>query len=126
VRLLIIHRSILHNVDDYPEPERFMPERYLTPEGTLNPSVRDPRTICYGSGRRVCPGRYVADATLFMTVATLLATVDIVRAKDADGVEIVPEVAQTSEIVSHAKPFPWAARSRGPEAAALLAASVTE
>jgi cytochrome P450 len=119
-----VYRSILHNTEDYPDPERFMPERYLTPEGTLDPSVRNPRTACFGSGRRICPGQYVADATLFITVATLLATVDIVRAKDADGVEIVPEVAVTSELVSHAKPFPWAARPRSREAAALLATTI--
>jgi hypothetical protein len=121
-----VHRCILHNTDDYPEPERFKPERFLTPEGKLDPSVRDPRTVAFGSGRRICPGQLVANAALFMTVATLLATVDIVRAKDANGLEIVPEVAVTNEMVSRAKPFPWAARSRGAEAAALLASAMAE
>jgi hypothetical protein len=120
------YRSILHNSDDYPEPERFMPERFLTPEGALDPTVRNPRTVCFGSGRRICPGQYVAEATLFMTVATLLATIDIVRAKDADGKEIVPEVVATGELVSHAKPFPWAARSRSSDAAALVAGAMVE
>jgi hypothetical protein len=118
------YRSILHNADDYPEPERFMPERFLTPEGALDLTVRNPRTVCFGSGRRICPGQYVAEATLFMTIATLLATIDIVRAKDADGKEIVPEVATTGELVSHAKPFPWAARPRSRDAAALLATTL--
>jgi cytochrome P450 len=100
-----------------------MPERFLTPEGALDPSVRDPRTACFGFGRRVCPGRFIADATLFIAVATLLATVNIVRAKDTDGVDIVPEVESTSGIVCHAKPFPWSARPRSQEAEALLAAA---
>jgi cytochrome P450 len=116
-------RSILHNPDDYPEPDQFKPERYLTPEGMLDPSVRDPRTACYGFGRRVCLGRFIADSTLFASIATLLATVDIVRAKDADGAEIVPEIEVTSGIVSHPVPFPWSVRSRGVEARALLESS---
>jgi cytochrome P450 len=99
-----------------------MPERFLTPEGVLDPSVRDPRTACFGFGRRVCPGRFIADAT-FIAIATLLATVDIIRAKDADGVDIVPEVDSTSGIVCHAKPFPWSVQSRSQEAEALLAAA---
>jgi cytochrome P450 len=100
-----------------------MPERFLTPEGVLDPSVRDPRTACFGFGRRVCPGRFIADATMFIAIATLLATVDIIRAKDADGVDIVPEVDSTSGIVCHAKPFPWSVQSRSQEAEALLAAA---
>jgi cytochrome P450 len=114
-------RSILHNPEDYPEPERFLPERYLTPDGTLDPSVRDPRTACFGYGRRICPGRFIADTTLFVTAATLLATVDIVRATDAAGVEIVPNLDVAPGIISHARPFPWSARPRSRNAETLLA-----
>jgi cytochrome P450 len=114
-------RSILHNPEDYPEPETFKPERYLTPEGKLDPNVRDPRVACFGFGRRICPGRHLADASLFTMIATLLATVDLVRAKDAQGHEIVPDVEVTSGLLSHAKPFPWDVRSRGPQAEALIA-----
>jgi cytochrome P450 len=113
-------RSILHNATDYPDPERFHPDRYLTPDGQLDPTVRDPRTACFGFGRRVCPGRFFADASLFITVSTLLATVNVVRAKDAQGHEIVPDVAVTSGVLSYPKPFPWAVQSRGPHADDLL------
>jgi cytochrome P450 len=100
-----------------------MPERFLTPEGVLNPSVRDPRTACFGFGRRVCPGRFIADTSLFIAIATLLATTNIIRAKDADGVDMIPEVESTSGVVCHAKPFPWSAQPRSQEAEALLAAT---
>jgi cytochrome P450 len=119
-------RNILHNPLDYPEPERFHPERYLTPEGTLDPSVRDPRSACFGFGRRMCPGRFVADATLFGAVATLLATLDVVRAKDANGVQMVPQVECTSGIISYAQAFPWAVRVRNERAGKLLAESADE
>jgi hypothetical protein len=114
------HRGILHNSDDYPEPDRFYPERYLDAEGKLDKSVRDPRTACYGFGRRICPGRFLADASLFMTVVTLLATVDIVRAKDDLGTEIIPKVEVSSGIISHPKPFPWAVRPRSGNVDAVL------
>jgi cytochrome P450 len=114
----------LHNAEDYPEPETFKPERYLTPEGKLDPTVRDPRSVAFGFGRRICPGRHIADASLFTMVATLLATVDVVRAKDAQGNEIVPDVDVTSGILSHTKLFPWDVRSRSQQADALIATSL--
>lgn len=117
-------RSILHNPEDYPDPETFNPARYLTPDGKLDPSVRDPRTACFGFGRRVCPGRNLADASLYANVVTALATIDIVRAKDGNGKEIVPEVEQMSGLLSHPKPFEWAARPRSRRAEELLSSPV--
>jgi cytochrome P450 len=117
--------NILHNPEDYPDPEVFKPERYLTPEGKFNTSVRDPRTAAFGFGRRICPGRHAADASLFATVSTILATVHIERAKDAEGKEIIPEVDQTSGILSQPKAFEWSAKPRSKRAEALLAAALS-
>jgi cytochrome P450 len=117
-------RAILHNPEDYPNPEVFDPERYLTSTGGFNPSVRNPRTACFGFGRRICPGQHVADASLFAMISTLLATVDIVRAKDAQGKEIIPEVDVTSGAISHPKPFPWSIRLRGTHAMEMLTAAL--
>jgi hypothetical protein len=113
-------RAILHNPEDYPDPDVFNPSRYLTPEGTLDSSVRDPGTACFGFGRRTCPGRHISTASLFAVVSTLLATVEIVRAKDANGNEIVPVVDVTDGVLSHPKPFPWAVRARSQHAEELL------
>jgi cytochrome P450 len=113
-------RSILHDANDYPEPERFNPQRYLTSDGALDPFVRDPRTACFGYGRRICPGRFFADSSLWLSVATLLATVNVVRAKDPSGKEIVPEVDVTSGLLSHPRAFPWAVCARSRQAEELL------
>jgi cytochrome P450 len=113
-------RAILHNPKDYPDPDVFNPSRYLTPDGTFDPSVRDPATACFGFGRRTCPGRHVATASLFAVVSTLLASVEIVRAKDAEGIEIMPVVDVTGGLLSHPKPFPWAARPRSQHAEEML------
>ncbi|KAL0954893.1 hypothetical protein HGRIS_003826 [Hohenbuehelia grisea] len=41
----------------YPEPDKFIPERFLK-NGVINNNIRDPRTLIFGFGRRICPGRH--------------------------------------------------------------------
>ena len=41
----------MHDLEEYPEPEKFMPERFIK-DGEINTSVRDPSTIAFGFGRR--------------------------------------------------------------------------
>lgn len=57
--------AILHDPEAYPEPEKFKPERYLKKgadgEWVWDSTVRDPRVACFGFGRRICPGRWLAD-----------------------------------------------------------------
>lgn len=56
----------------YPEPMEFRPERYMG-----NTPALDPRIYTFGFGRRVCPGRYVADNALFITIAQVLSVFNI-------------------------------------------------
>ena len=43
---------ILHDPAVYPEPHEFRPERFLKPDGQLDPDVMDPSIACFGFGRR--------------------------------------------------------------------------
>ena len=53
--ILNIHqRAILHNPEQYPEPQEFKPERFLK-DGALDPSVQDPDSAAFGFGRRYVP-----------------------------------------------------------------------
>ena len=44
-----------HDESVYPEPDQFIPERFL---GAYK--QRDPETIAFGFGARLCPGRHLA------------------------------------------------------------------
>ncbi|KAG2368699.1 cytochrome P450 [Suillus spraguei] len=75
----------------YPDASRFMPERFLDVNGALTDD--DPARYAFGSGRRACPGRYIADASLWSAIATMLATVEFSFAKDDQGkmIDFIPQ-----------------------------------
>lgn len=55
----------------------FIPERFLNADGTL---LDDPvLTSVFGFGKRICPGRHFADATLFISIASLFSAFNIER-----------------------------------------------
>lgn len=46
-------RAILRDPKLYPCPDEFRPDRFLTPDGRLDSSVRDPELTAFGFGRRL-------------------------------------------------------------------------
>ncbi|KAH6917895.1 cytochrome P450 [Coprinopsis sp. MPI-PUGE-AT-0042] len=68
--------SMLTDPVKYPDPFSFKPERYLK-NGVLNPNAPKPEDLAFGNGRRICPGRYLADDTLYMIIVGVLAAFDI-------------------------------------------------
>ncbi|RDX52095.1 CyP450 monooxygenase [Lentinus brumalis] len=92
--------SILHDPARYPQPEEFVPTRFIK-NGILNLEAGDPAHIVFGFGRRICPGRYFAEAALFIYIASVLHTLDISPPLDEDGRPIRIEPQPTSELVTH-------------------------
>ena len=59
--LLANIHGFMHDPATFKNPEVFNPDRFLGP----NPET-DPHTLCFGFGRRICPGRKLADASVFL------------------------------------------------------------
>ncbi|KAI0697621.1 cytochrome P450 [Cerioporus squamosus] len=101
--------ACMRDEETYDEPEEFRPERFIR-DGQLDPAVRDPATVVFGFGCRfvaeslspllpspgavpdrrvgpcrICPGRYFAQAGLFITVASVLHVFDITPPLDDQG-----------------------------------------
>jgi len=106
--------NMLNDPETYPAPATFDPTRHIA-----SPPQREPRTICFGFGRRVCPGKELAETSLFLCVATTLATFDIER-----GAGALPVHENTQGTISHAKPFDCAVKPRSERAVALISGEV--
>ncbi|KAL5536470.1 hypothetical protein ACEPAF_292 [Sanghuangporus sanghuang] len=78
------------------DPRDFIPERFLDPEEV----VADPSTWAFGFGRRICPGRYLAENSVFIIISSLLATFSISSPEDTT---LSPEFGQN--LVSYPEPF---------------------
>ncbi|KAF8077572.1 cytochrome P450 [Lyophyllum atratum] len=101
----------------YANPHAFDPSRYLPkPEGNNEPHPNGP----FGFGRRICPGRHLADASLWIVMASILATFNISKAIGDDGKEITPEINLSCGITSQPSPFQCRIRPRNEEAKALV------
>ncbi|KAJ7256294.1 cytochrome P450 [Mycena rebaudengoi] len=72
--------SIFRDEAAYPDAHLFKPERFLL-NGKPNPDIRDPEAFAFGYGRRICPGRHMAIDSVWITIAYMLATLDITWAE---------------------------------------------
>ncbi|EPS93950.1 hypothetical protein FOMPIDRAFT_48762 [Fomitopsis schrenkii] len=90
----------------FPDPDRFDPERFM--DSSLSAEAkeaRDPRKFVFGFGRRLCPGRMLADSSIFLAAANLLAAFDIRPAQENGTLDLLSPSSFTSGIVRHPKPF---------------------
>ncbi|KAJ5473438.1 hypothetical protein N7475_003004 [Penicillium sp. IBT 31633x] len=87
-----------HDPELYDDPSEFRPERFLSEEID---SASDPHNVTFGFGRRICPGRLIADTSIFLTIVHTLAVFDLGIPRGPDGKEVEPIVAFTPGIISH-------------------------
>ena len=102
----------------YEDPDVFRPERFIC-DGRLDTSVRDPAAFVFGYGRRhvasvhsfvheanttsrICPGRYYAEASLFINIACILHVFDIGPPLGNDGLPIEIKHVQSDTLASWA------------------------
>ncbi|KAG9080452.1 hypothetical protein FRC06_006564 [Ceratobasidium sp. 370] len=106
--------AMSHNDAVYKDPETFEPDRFL------DPSVPSPPA--FGFGRRVCPGIHYAKSSLFICLASILATFDIKMAKDVRGDDIVPGSEAENDLLYRPIPFKFRLVPRSPLHAQLIRA----
>ncbi|GBE88750.1 Multifunctional cytochrome P450 monooxygenase af510 [Sparassis crispa] len=110
--------AILHDPVRYPDPFKFMPERYLANNSDgINP---EPTKFTFGYGRRVCPGQGLADTSLFIIIARILAVFDVSKAVDPRGMLIEPNEDYTTGMISHPKTLDCRVAPRSADAERLI------
>lgn len=103
----------------------FRPQRHLSYPG--HKAEPDPRNFIFGYGRRICPGRWVADNALFVTIAQTLAVFSIEKPVDAETGEIIePQVKFEPGTISHPLPYKASIKARSKLHADLIRAAEQE
>ncbi|RDX45824.1 cytochrome P450 [Lentinus brumalis] len=113
--------ACMRDPEMYDEPEEFRPERFIH-DGKLDPAVRDPAALVFGFGRRICPGRYFAQAGLFITVASVLHVFDITSPLDDHGRPVQITHGMEDGLSSHLSDYRCTITARSAEAEALILA----
>ncbi|KAF7343357.1 Cytochrome P450 [Mycena venus] len=112
--------GISHDEKVFSDPFAFRPERFLDKQSSLP----DPSSIAFGWGRRICPGRFLAENSLWLHVATMLACFDINQALGKNGKPVIPPREYTSGMASRPLPFPCSITPRNVAAVQLIKNSV--
>lgn len=106
-----------HDPETYHDPMEFKPERFLGVDGR-EPEM-DPRAVVYGFGRRICPGRFLADNTLYLSVSQSLAAFHITKAtQNGKEVEVKPEFLPG--VIGHPVPWKYEIKPRSAEHEAMI------
>ncbi|KAG1856466.1 cytochrome P450 [Suillus subluteus] len=95
--------AMCHNEVKYPHASEFNPDRFLNADGTL---TDDTVGIVWGFGRRICPGRHLAEASVWSAMVHLLAIFKFSNAKDENGKEIEIKPRWGGGLTVRPVPFP--------------------
>jgi hypothetical protein len=83
---------------------KFNPGRFLQRKDSIAPE-HDPQNLVFGFGRRICPGRFFANLSLFLTIAKSLAVFNIAKISKANDTGSDLSGAFLPGMISH--PFPF-------------------
>ncbi|KAI0791736.1 cytochrome P450 [Abortiporus biennis] len=110
-------RLMLSDPNTYRDPHLFLPERFLAkPNGYEEPLP----TCIFGFGRRACPGKILAEASLWIVITSILSTFDIMPCQDDDGNPILPPMEFDIHLTSRPKDLKCLIRPRTSQHASLV------
>ncbi|KAG6836350.1 hypothetical protein H0H93_008906 [Arthromyces matolae] len=85
--------AITRNERIYENPSSFIPERFLEKVDITTERLRDPRNYVFGFGRRKCPGQNLVESSIWLLMASMIATLNISKPVDAkSGKPVEPKV----------------------------------
>ena len=90
--------ALLHDDALFPDPFTFKPERF-GPDA--DPAAIEAIDYAFGFGRRVCPGRWMAQSFTWITIASVLAAFTLEKTRNADGHFIEPTAAYSPGILAY-------------------------
>ncbi|KAH6918177.1 O-methylsterigmatocystin oxidoreductase [Coprinopsis sp. MPI-PUGE-AT-0042] len=96
--------AVAHDANVFDNPMEFRPERYLK-DGRLEYSFLSSNSAAFGFGRRICPGRHLALATLTTLTAGLMSSFNVMPAKGDDGTDMPLEYDPEPALISNVLPF---------------------
>ncbi|PPQ69882.1 hypothetical protein CVT25_005587 [Psilocybe cyanescens] len=115
--------GIFNDETIYPDPRRFNPDRFMGEgdKGLQHLSPMDPLSAAFGYGRRACPGRYMGESQVWISIASILSVFDIKPALDEMGrpIHVTPEFSKTG-MICHPVPFKYAMKPRDNAARLLI------
>ncbi|KAG1878484.1 cytochrome P450 [Suillus tomentosus] len=97
----------------YPNPDEFKPERFLRQDGSL---TSDTMALAFGWGRRICVGRHVAEASIWIAIVNFLAFFLAYKARDECGMKIPVTPKFSTGFVINPEIFPCCIVPRFPDA----------
>ncbi|KAI7864506.1 cytochrome P450 [Spinellus fusiger] len=106
--------SMHRNPDIYPDPEKFIPERFSNNKSTFhasaNGNTKDRDQFTFGWGRRICPGIHLAELHIFLMYINLWARCTIEPALDDDGNPVYADLKTIVDGGLVMKPKPYKLR----------------
>ncbi|KAI0639039.1 cytochrome P450 [Trametes polyzona] len=115
--------AMLHDEELYPDPLAFKPERWLAKGGKLRQDVDEnlsPLDVVFGFGRRICPGRHLAQRLVFTVMARTLALFRVSNAHGSNGEPIIPPGDYSEGGIVFPLPFECDIRPRSAHSLELL------